>query len=90
MKPVSVAAIYLLFWVLTLFAVLPLGVRTSDEAGEEKVAGQADSAPAHPQLGRKLMLTTVISAAIFAVFWANYVFGWVTVSDLPGGRSRLG
>lgn len=89
MKPVSIAAIYLLFWVLTLFAVLPFGVRTSDEAGEDKVEGQADSAPTNPQLGRKLVLTTLISAALFALFWLNYVFGWVSVSDLPGGQSRL-
>ena len=45
MKPASALAIYLLFWSLTLFAVLPFGVRTSDEAGEKGIPGQADSAP---------------------------------------------
>jgi predicted secreted protein len=84
MKPVSVAAIYLLFWVLTLFAVLPFGVKTSDEAGEKPLPGQADSAPVNPQLGRKLVWTTVISAALFALFWLNYVYGWVRIEDVPG------
>lgn len=84
MKPVSIAAIYLLFWTLTLFAVLPFGVRTSREEGREPVPGEADSAPVNPQLGKKLLWTTLISAVLFAVFWANYVFGWLEVADVPG------
>ncbi len=89
MKPVSVVAIYLLFWMLTLFAVLPFGVRTTREEGREPVPGEADSAPTNPQLGRKLLLTTLISAALFALFAANYIFGWITVDDVPGwGQKR--
>jgi predicted secreted protein len=84
MKPVSLAAIYLLFWTLTLFAVLPFGVRTSREEGREPVPGEADSAPVDPQLGRKLLWTTLISAVLFGLFWANYVFGWIEVADVPG------
>ncbi|WP_439532465.1 DUF1467 family protein [Polymorphobacter sp.] len=84
MKPVSLAAIYLLFWTLTLFAVLPFGVRTSREEGQEPVPGEADSAPANPQLGKKLLWTTLISAVLFGLFWANYVFGWLEVADVPG------
>ena len=86
MQPVSVAAIYLLFWVLTLLAVLPFGVKTSEEAGEDKVEGQADSAPVNPRLGRKLIWTTLISAALFGLFWLNYVYEWVRVEDVPGWR----
>ena len=41
MKPVSIIAIYLLFWSITLFAVLPFGVRTTREAGREPM--QRDS-----------------------------------------------
>jgi predicted secreted protein len=84
MKPISVAAIYMLFWVLTLFAVLPFGVKTSDEAGEKSLQGQADSAPVNPQLGRKLIWTTLISAVLFGLFWLNYVFEWVRIEDVPG------
>lgn len=80
MKPVSIVAIYLLFWMLTLFAVLPFGVRTSREEGQEPVLGEADSAPANPQMKTKLIWTTLISALLFGAFWANYVFEWVTIS----------
>jgi predicted secreted protein len=66
MSWLSFAAIYLLVWTATLFAVLPIGVRTPDETGDDKVKGQADSAPIRPMIGRKLLLTTAISAVIMA------------------------
>ncbi len=84
MKPASAVAIYLLFWALTLFAVLPFGVRTADEAGQASVPGQADSAPHNPMLGKKIIWTTLISAALFALFYANYSFGWIGLEDIPG------
>lgn len=86
MQPLSVFVIYLLFWTMTFFAVLPFGVRTSAEAGEEIVPGQADSAPVRPNLRAKAVWTTVISAALFGAFYANYVHGWITIADLPGWK----
>jgi predicted secreted protein len=87
MRLTSIFAIYLLIWTLTLFAVLPVGVKTYDEAGTERVPGQADSAPDRPDLKRKLLLTTIIATAFFALFYANYMNGWVTMDDiLPSVR----
>ena len=78
----SALAVYLLFWTVTLFVVLPLGVRTHEEAGVERVPGQADSAPHAPMLLRKLLLTTLLSAAVFALFYGIYVYGWVGFDDV--------
>lgn len=88
MKPVSVVAIYLLFWAITLFVVLPFGVRTTREEGREPVAGEADSAPADPMLRRKLVWTTVIATALFGLFYANYLMGWVVIEDIPGWEGK--
>lgn len=84
MRPVSAIVIYILFWMITLFAVLPFGVRTSAETGETAVPGQADSAPARPNLRAKAGWTTIISAVLFGLYYANYVNGWVTMADVPG------
>nr|WP_310525094.1 DUF1467 family protein [Polymorphobacter sp.] len=86
MKPVSVVAIYLLFWSMTLFAVLPFGVRTTREEGREPIPGEADSAPTNPMLGKKLLWTTIIATALFAVCAANYNAGWVKLADIPGWK----
>lgn len=82
MRFTSALAIYFLFWSLTLFAILPLGVRTAQEEGAEPVPGQADSAPQSPGLRRKAKLTTLVSAILFALYYANYVQGWITLEDI--------
>jgi len=45
MRWYSLLAIYFLFWAFSVFFVLPFGVKTTDEAGGERVPGQAESAP---------------------------------------------
>ena len=87
MKPASAIAIYLLFWAITIFVVLPFGVRTADEAGQEGVKGQADSAPQNPMLAKKALWTTIIATALFALFYANYNAGWLRLEDIPGWRN---
>lgn len=86
MKPQSALAIYLLFWMITLFAVLPFGVKTPDE--HERVPGQAASAPSNPMLLKKMAWTTLISAMLFGIFAANYHYGWVEMDDVPFWRTR--
>ncbi|GGB66862.1 DUF1467 family protein [Blastomonas aquatica] len=78
----SIAAIYLLFWVITAFVVMPFGVRTADELGIEKVRGQADSAPANFKPMRVILITTALSAVVFGLFYANYLNGWIGPSDV--------
>ena len=83
MKWTSILAIYVLSWTISLFLVLPFGVRTSEEAGESRGAGHADSAPHRFNLKRKAMWTTLVSAVLFALFYANYLYGWVTLDSFP-------
>jgi len=82
MKYTSILAIYFLFWVMSAFLLLPFGVQTADEAGVEKVPGQADSAPANFRPGRLALRATVISAVLCALFVANYNQGWITINDI--------
>ena len=74
----SIIAIYVLFWVMTAFVILPIGVRTHDELGLPKIPGQADSAPGNFQPRKILLRTTLLSAALFALYYANYTNGWIT------------
>jgi len=63
---VAWAAIYVVVWWITIFAVLPLGVRSQDEAGEVR-PGSEPGAPIAPRLLRKAAITTV-AAAIIVIF----------------------
>ena len=94
MKWTSILAIYCLFWVMSAFVLLPFGVRTHDEAGIEKIPGQAASAPANFHPRRLAFLASILAAALTALFAANYVQGWITVADInffghpPGEQSE--
>jgi predicted secreted protein len=85
-QPSSIVAIYLLFWTLCLFLVLPFGVRTSEEEGAEVARGHADSAPHSFSFGKVALRTTALSAVLFGLFYANYVNGWIGIDALEWTR----
>jgi predicted secreted protein len=78
----SILAIYFLFWVMCAFLLLPFGVRTAEEAGVDKVPGQADSAPVNFHPGKLALRATVVAAVLTGMFVANYYQGWVTAADI--------
>lgn len=84
----SALAIYFLFWSLSVFFVLPFGVRTSEEAGVELVPGQAESAPHGFSVKRTAIRTTIVATVLWSLFLLNYIYGWVTPAMLDwAGRS---
>jgi predicted secreted protein len=78
----SIIAIYFLFFAASAFFLLPFGVRTDEEAGTPKVPGQADSAPHRFNLKRHLLKAAVVGALLFALYYANWTYGWITPNDL--------
>jgi len=78
----SALAVYFLFWVGTAFLLLPFGVKTDEEAGTPKVPGQADSAPHQFDVVRHVIRSTIAATILFALYYANYVYGWITAEDL--------
>ena len=84
----SIVAIYSLFFAFSAFLLLPFGVQTDEEAGTPKVPGQADSAPHRFDLKRHLLKAAVLGAALFAIYYANWSFGWITPEDLDFYHGR--
>ena len=78
----SIVAIYFLFFSASAFVLLPFGVKTSEELGEEMVPGQAESAPHRFDLKRHLVKAAVLAAVLFAIYYANWAYGWITPDDL--------
>lgn len=73
----SIVAIYFLFWVASAFVLLSVGVRTDEEAGTPLVPGQADSAPHRFDLVRHLLRSALVALLLFALYYANWTFGWI-------------
>jgi predicted secreted protein len=78
----SMLAIYVLFWVLCAFLVMPFHVKTTEEVGGERIPGQADSAPHIHRPGSIALWTTIVSATLFGLFALNFHYGWIGAEAL--------
>ena len=58
--------VYLVIWWTVLFCVLPLGVRRIEKPGK----GQEHGAPEKPDLVRKAIITTIVAAVVWIIFFA--------------------
>jgi predicted secreted protein len=72
---ISIFAEYFICWWITLFMMLPIGLRT--QADENQVVnGTVKSAPAHFRFWRLFLLTTAVSAVLYA--------GWYFITQVYG------
>jgi predicted secreted protein len=74
-------AIYFVIWWITLFLTLPFGVRSQHEEGES-AAGTDPGAPIASRMGRKLIWTTAVSAAIYGLAMLAYHAGYFNIERL--------
>ena len=70
-------AVYLVFWWLTLFMVLPWGI-TRVKRGD-LLPGEDPGSPAEPQLLKKFLITTGVSLIFFLIFFIVYESGIISV-----------
>lgn len=77
----SAFVVYLLIWWITLFGVLPFGVRGQAEQGTV-VKGSEPGAPSESGMKRKFVITTVIATLIWAVVCLVIIFRLVTWDQL--------
>lgn len=82
MEITSIIAIYFLFFAFSAFILLPFGVRTDEEVGNPRQAGHAESAPHRFDLKRHLVRAAIVAAILFAIYYANWTFGWIKPDDL--------
>lgn len=73
----SMLAIYALFWSMSFFFVLPFRLKQKGQGTDSYVPGQAESAPPRFSFGRTCLWTTIVGAVLFALYYVNYVNGWV-------------
>ena len=79
-------AAYLTIWWTTLFAILPLGVRSHAEEGIAVPGGGDPASPVDPKLARKFLTTTWVAAILFSLLWLTVRFHLVTLPSFD----RLG
>jgi len=78
--PLTGVAVYFVLWWLVLFAVLPWGTRP---VAEPDAQTGWRGAPERPQLGRKVLATTLVSAVVWALVYL------AVTSDTLGFRDGI-
>jgi predicted secreted protein len=82
MSILSGFAVYFVIWWLTLFAVLPIGLRTQDE-DQHVIPGTVASAPARFKALRIFLTTTIVSGLIYGAWYVAETYFDIGFKDLP-------
>lgn len=77
--------LYVIIWWTMLFVVLPIGTRPVADA--DPATGWRGT-PERPRMGRKILLTTVITTVVWAIVfgielsgWVSFRSGWLSLPD---------
>lgn len=81
MSLVSGIVSFVIIWWLVFFMMLPIGVRRNDNPEP----GHDHGAPEKPALWRKALVTSLIAAVLFLIWWYMNIAGMVGFSR--GGAS---
>ncbi len=81
MNLVNAFLIYILVWWVTLFAVLPIGVRGQAE-DDNIVPGSEPGAPVKAQMKKKIILTTIISLVLWGLLLLIIESGVIDINKL--------
>ena len=76
MSTTTAIAIYFLIWWVTLFAVLPWGVRNQEESGEVRLGTDPGASAIH-RVWHKLGWTTLVDTVIFGILYVAYTRGLI-------------
>ena len=61
--------VYVLIWWIIFFSVLPVGIQSKKEKFKEGMDGIDPGAPNNPKIGKKFLITTIITSIIFIVIY---------------------
>ena len=61
--------VYVMIWWIIFFSVLPIGIRSNKEVFKDKIGGVDPVAPKNPKIGKKFLITTLITTIIFIVIY---------------------
>ena len=84
MTPFNDGVAFIVIYMAVFFCVLPFGVKTHDETGDEMLPGQATSAPVNPRLGLKALVALGISAVLFGIYYVVGYYDLLGLNDLFG------
>ena len=73
--------VYVLIWWMIFFSVLPIGIQSKKEKFIERIDGIDPGAPNNPKIGKKFLITTIITSIIFIVIYYLVKFNLLNLRE---------
>ena len=73
--------VYVLIWWMIFFSFLPVGIRSKKEKFKERIDGMDPGAPDNPKIGKKFLITTIITSIIFIVIYYLVKFNLLNLRE---------
>ena len=73
--------VYVLIWWIIFFSILPVGIQSNKEKFKEKIEGNDLGAPNNPKIGKKFLITTIITSLIFVVIYYLVKFNLLNLRE---------
>ena len=61
--------VYVMIWWIIFFSVLPVGIKSNKEAFRNSIEGADPGAPKNPKIGKKFLITTIITSILFIMIY---------------------
>ena len=73
--------VYVLIWWIIFFSILPVGIQSKKEKFIERIDGIDPGAPNNPKIGKKFLITTIITSIIFIVIYYLVKFNLLNLRE---------
>ena len=73
--------VYVLIWWIIFFSVLPVGIQSNKEKFKEKIEGIDPGAPINPNIGKKFLITTILTSIIFLIIYYLVKFNFLNLRE---------
>ena len=73
--------VYVLIWWMIFLSVLPVGIQSKKEKFKERIEGIDSGAPNNPKIGKKFLITTIITSIIFIVIYYLVKFNLLNLRE---------
>ena len=83
METTGAVIVYICIWWIVFFSVLPIGIKSQSIEFKDDFQGNDPGAPKNPRIGKKFLITTLITSIIFAVIY------YLSINDYLNLRGYL-
>jgi len=73
--------VYVLIWWIIFFSVLPIGIQSNKEKFKQKIEGMDPGAPNNPKIGKKFLITTILTSIIFLLIYYLVKFNFLNLRE---------